>query len=118
MGGAMRGATRVGRACAVTFVGCHTSSGGVAPPPMQDAAPADAEADAGDAAPPCTKPYPAGPYGTKPGATLQNYTWAGVGTDGATRPIALGDYLACGSSASLLAIRVGASWCGTCQWYA
>ena len=103
---------RRGVALALALVCCRT--GGRPSPQPSD----DAGADV-DAAPPCTTPYPAGPYGTTAGAILRNYTWPGLGADGSARTIALGDHLeACASVASLLVVRVGAAWCGTCQWYA
>ena len=82
-----------------------------------------ASAPAGDGGvnPSCTQAnaYPKGPYGTTPGTTLADDSFFGVGVDGSSKTIAFGDaYEPCAGRSRVLVIRIGAGFCGTCQWHA
>jgi cytochrome c peroxidase len=67
--------------------------------------------------------YPGGAYGTSVGATLADAQWEGVSSQGAVGLVSLGTSRAraldsAGGAAPLLVVRIGAAWCGTCQWHA
>jgi cytochrome c peroxidase len=91
-------------AVALALAGCGRGKSGATP-----------GVDAGT----CSKPYPAAPYGTTVGSTLRDYAWPGLAADGTSRTVAVHDHLdACASTATLLVVRIAASWCGTCRWHA
>jgi len=66
--------------------------------------------------------YPRGPYGATVGAIVSDAAWPGVSATGALGSVALDtardDALDTMTSAPVLVVRIGAGWCGTCQWHA
>src|SRR6185312_7407737 len=81
---------------------------------------ADGGAGGGAGGAPCVPlAYPAGPYGTTPGAVLSDRTWTGVSAAGVPGSIAVHDLQAsCPADPPVAVLRIGASWCGTCRSYA
>ncbi len=62
--------------------------------------------------------YPAGPYGYSFDETLPELTFTTTDDEGAPTSVQSADYYLPGAAAAtLLVVRVGAAWCGTCRWH-
>lgn len=65
-----------------------------------------------------TRDYPSGPYGFDFDSTIANLSFDALDDDGAPTVLQLSDYYTPNArTASLLVLRAGAGWCGTCRWH-
>jgi thiol-disulfide isomerase/thioredoxin len=109
-------------ACATKYSPSPAGDDDVDPPPPTEVDAPVAEIDGA----PVPKPYPAGPYGTKTGDTIDNLTWQGFSDTPAdedgdpfnetAHAVTLESFFAERDPGSkILMITSSAGWCGPCQ---